>query len=78
MNSDMTVQTEVTLQNTGSVSDLGPHKKVVQIRIKNNSFHVVCPVHTVMEKKVAFNITCEVYILNVLSCNFIITNDKLL
>ncbi len=49
MNSDMTVQTEVALQNIRPVSDLGPHMKVAQIGIEKIRFHVICAVHTVVK-----------------------------
>jgi len=44
MNSDVTVQTEVTLQNITLVSDLGLHMEVVQIRIEK----ITIPVFTLL------------------------------
>lgn len=46
----MTVQTEVALQNIRPVSDLEPHMQVAQIRIEKIRFHVVCAVHTVIQR----------------------------
>lgn len=41
MNSDMTVQTEVTLQNIRPVSDLRPHMEVTQIRNEIRNVEII-------------------------------------
>lgn len=51
MNSDMTVQTKIALQNIAPVSDLGPHMEMAHIRVEKIRFHVVCVVYTVEKKK---------------------------
>lgn len=48
----MTVQTEVALQKIRPVSDLGPHMTVVQIKIEQIRFDVICAVQTVMKKQI--------------------------
>lgn len=50
MHSNTTVWTKVTLRNITPLSDLGLHTEVAQIRIEKIGFHVVCAIHTVMQK----------------------------
>ena len=49
MNHDVTVHTEVAVQEIRPASDLGPHIRVARIRMENNRLHVICFVHTVLK-----------------------------
>lgn len=49
MNSTVTIQTVVSLQNIRPVSDLRPHMEVAKNRIIQIKSYVVCAVHTVIK-----------------------------